>query len=122
MKYPIFDLGDFSYVFLPDIPITEFILDQLQEMWDLYSNNKPFYIFVKNHGCYVFSDHEINVSTIPMRTELPNTYRLVKFTSYDDSEHEMSIRQTKDVFRNEMVSLLQSMKQYEIILVVVGQP
>jgi hypothetical protein len=121
MKYPLFEYEYFNYIFVPDIEITENILNQLQEIYVVFIKPKPCYVFVGLNKCYLFSITENNVKEIPLNFDLPNTHHLIKFTSSDDTEYQTILsKKTKSEFKKQMLDILNNLNpQLDLTLILI---
>jgi len=109
MRYPLFTFPELCYTMVPDIEITSHHLDCIQEMYMMFINPKPLYVFIGTKRCYIYVMKEIEILSIPIDISLPDTYTALKFTSESDpSECEIKIKKLSDKFRNEMVNILQN--------------
>ena len=88
MRYPIFHIeNQFSYIFVPNKPITENMLEQLEEVWTLSScKNKYTYVFIGTKECIIMTNSEIDENApIPIESDLPNVYDLINFPIENDA-------------------------------------
>jgi hypothetical protein len=124
MKYPLFLFEQFSYIFVPDIKVTENILDQLQEIYVIYAKPNPCYVFVGLDKCYLFSITDMdNVKEIPLNLDIPDIHHLINFTSSDDSEYKITLsKKTKDDFKTQLLDILKNLRPLlDITLVLLSE-
>jgi hypothetical protein len=119
MKYPVFHYEKFSYVFVPDKPVTDLMLDQLEELYFISCGTKPCYVFVGLDTCYVLSHSELDIKDIPIDQNIPDVHDLINFDENVADEYSLtSNKKTKELFKEQMVNILNKLNNLNVTLIV----
>ena len=119
MRYPVFHIKDkFSYVFVPQKPISDTMLEQLEELWTLCTAKYKYtYVLIGTTDCIVVTKEDVDEKApLSFDNELPDVCDLVVFPDDDDaSECEIDYnKKPKAKFKARLVDILNSVANKEI--------